>query len=232
MSPSFIHPPRVLNRRALDPCPVVELCFTDRQSKQRVYIPIYQLNGYTLFTALVLVNSETTIAFASDGMTPALCGTVSSSPTPAPDPDTDPALPTIFFAFHDLGVRLAGSYRLRFTLSFCGGIEHTKCMVAFSAPFRVVGGEHYSGVQCATALTRMLAKHGVRVRIRENAHGTKTRARAEGKVEIKTARKGRDRIDATGTLAVLAPSTSPPPCADPWPDFLRAAAAVQDYANW
>ncbi|KAJ7624146.1 velvet factor-domain-containing protein [Mycena rosella] len=140
------------DRRVLDPTPVVEVCFYDPESQARVRVPIYQLNGYTLFAALVAADTGKHIAFLSDGITSALSGPANSAPTPAPDPDTDPALPATFFAFPDIGVRLTGTYRLRFTLSLCGDTEHTKRMVMFSAPFRVVSGAHYRGVKRAHPL--------------------------------------------------------------------------------
>ncbi|KAJ7467087.1 velvet factor-domain-containing protein [Mycena latifolia] len=200
------------DKRIFDPTPVVELCFYEVESQRRVRVPRYQLNGYTLFAKLVTADTHVEVAFASDGETSSLFGSAISTLFAASDPETEPPQPSVFFVFHDLGVRPAGTFRLHFTLSIPSPREnnHQSRMTVLSEPFQVVSGSLYNGVKPATPLTRTLARFGTCVRVRNMIRETKARSPKGSAPSGPRRRKPR-----TPVVAIHAPIPRYPPRAPP-----------------
>ncbi|KAJ6538829.1 velvet factor-domain-containing protein [Mycena vulgaris] len=161
---------RRVDRRILDPPPVVELCFYEPGTERRVPVPLYQLIGYTLQAVLV---------GADDAEVPdALSGPCSFFPFVARESDSgSPGAASLFFVFPGLSINLTGAFRLRFNLTSLQTNRQAPFHVVFSAPFRVVGSSQFRGLGDTTQLTRILAAHGASVRLRTE-RGTRTRSRA------------------------------------------------------
>ncbi|KAJ7213003.1 velvet factor-domain-containing protein [Mycena pura] len=151
-------------RRALTPMPTVELVFfqdTPHGSGQQVPVPVHLLKRYILLASLVEADTGAEIELLSDGATDVLSGASVSSVffTYA-----DGRAPRAFFACPDLGVRVIGIVRVKFTLTAVGSYGHHVCAEVLSQAFDVVGSASYGGVENATPLTRTLAGHGVHAR--------------------------------------------------------------------
>ncbi|KAJ7092073.1 velvet factor-domain-containing protein [Mycena belliarum] len=239
-----------VQRRTLDPVPVVELCFTDPENADtRVRVPKYQVHAHFLSARLVPADGcHDRNNFGMDDVNP-LIGSSASELVHAPDPATagpgkspDPGL---FFVFSELGVRPTGEFHLLFTLSICRTDAQAVTINILSEPFRVVSAADYGGVKCATPLTSTLAQFGAGVRVRTKPPPRKNPAHPRGSRNVDGKGKGKGKHKGTGPYGVndwrtpiLAPQPQYPAHAllersftpTPTPDPMLAVFGVQDAA--
>jgi len=140
----------------------------------------YYLNSPLHFAVVSLAekDSNTDVKLA-DGR-PAVCGTVACSVNRLKGKDDRFGA---FFIFHDLSIKIQGTYRLKYTLlEFSKEVKAVRSLcIAYSTPFKVSTPRDFGGLAETTFLCRSFADQGVRIRVRKNnARTTRKRGRVEG----------------------------------------------------
>ncbi|EPZ35961.1 hypothetical protein ROZALSC1DRAFT_26506 [Rozella allomycis CSF55] len=155
----------IVDRRPIDPPPVLQLIVETNDSDSD---EIWLNNPYYVVIAS-LVNAETGSVVELEGKakTP-LAGNCTSSGFRLKDMNNNDAL---FFVFQDLSVRIDGTFKLRFDL-FELVQQSDKayyCATAKSNSFKVYLAKHFPGLNESTPLSRYLADHGIKMRVRNDA---------------------------------------------------------------
>lgn len=172
------------DRRPVDPPPIVELRIFEGESRQNDITFSYNANFF-LFATLENARS---IAQGRVQTNPASFPVLTGTPV-AGMAYLDRPTPAGYFIFPDLSVRHEGKYRLSFALyeelkehkdmdSDDRGAEHVQNgrvdahvshrLEVKSAPFSVYSAKKFPGLTESTALSRMVAEQGCRVRIRRD----------------------------------------------------------------
>lgn len=172
------------DRRPVDPPPIVELRIFEGENRQNDITFSYNANFF-LFATLENARS---IAQGRVQPNPASFPVLTGTPV-AGMAYLDRPTPAGYFIFPDLSVRHEGKYRLSFALyeelkehkdmdSDDRGSEHVQNgrvdahvshrLEVKSAPFSVYSAKKFPGLTESTALSRMVAEQGCRVRIRRD----------------------------------------------------------------
>ncbi|KAJ7140495.1 hypothetical protein C8R43DRAFT_588415 [Mycena crocata] len=185
---------RIKDRRELDPFPAVELRFylpsddgkLEAQHEDYIEPPTARrVSRYKMIVKIVDANGKDASDFLDDGVTDIRAGTSTwiSKAVRVRVPTADPAIirSATFFGFPQLGVRVIGTFRLLFSLSFdIPEGQSVPVLSAISGPFNVVHAGNYSGVQISTLLAQSLADYGFPARIRKTARGVRrSKAKSE-----------------------------------------------------
>jgi hypothetical protein len=150
------------SRKPIDPPPVVEIQVSEQRDAKKFY-----LQSPYLFLVCQLVAAESKIPIKIQGkcaLTGALCSSLHRLRDSA---NTEGG----FFVFGDLSAKIAGEYRLQFSL-FDARLRDPdrKCVflaTAFSAQFKVVQHKDFKGLEESTFLSRAFSDQGVRLRLRK-----------------------------------------------------------------
>lgn len=80
-----------------------------------------------------------------------------------------------FFVFPDLSIRIEGRYRLKLCLFETIGNEVHHCKSIYSSPFMVYTAKRFPGMEESTRLSRTFADQGLKVRVRKNPRGKRSK---------------------------------------------------------
>ncbi|KAG1461307.1 hypothetical protein G6F55_003644 [Rhizopus delemar] len=147
----------VKDRRPIDPAPIIKLSVFNsdlQRIEESTDNPFYVTHA-----SLWSVDMNTQLDILHE--TRALIGSLVSSPSLLKDLDNQRSY---FFAFSDLSVRLAGQYRLKFSLIHLTRNEIVAFI--FSDPFTVYSAKTYPGMKESSELSKHLAKQGLKLTIR------------------------------------------------------------------
>jgi hypothetical protein len=150
------------SRKPIDPPPVVEIQVSEQRDPKKFY-----LQSPYLFLVCQLVSAESKIPVKLQGkcaLTGALCSSLHRLRDSA---NTEGG----FFVFGDLSAKMAGEYRLQFSL-FDARLREPdrKCVflaTTYSAQFKVVQHKDFKGLEESTFLSRAFSDQGVRLRLRK-----------------------------------------------------------------
>ncbi|KAJ2159272.1 hypothetical protein GGF46_003156 [Coemansia sp. RSA 552] len=162
---------RVVDRRPIDPPPVIQLTVrdpSDPYSQQYIVSPAYFMQVLLLDesgqSALLHIKGHVSAAMAGSMVSPLHTLRDTSSEQGA------------YFVFSDLSVRIEGAFRLRFVLFEMDGQQvHNRASIT-SDVFFVYSPKRFPGMMESTLLSRVFASQGLRIRIRTEA-GTKKRGK-------------------------------------------------------
>jgi len=173
-------------RRPLEPPPIVQITFgqlTGQETMTCLQSPYY-------FMTARLVTPDSTLDHLNlcDEDDEVLTGSVVSSLHRLKDIDNQDAG---FFVFGDLAIKIAGVYRIHFSLfEMSNGQVITRDTIA-TEPFTVYSPKQFPGPLESTFLSRTFADQGVRMRIRKEH-------RMHSKAVLPNKRKADEAVDKTG----------------------------------
>ncbi|KAI9702445.1 MAG: hypothetical protein M1836_000925 [Candelina mexicana] len=175
------------DRRVIDPPPIVQLTFREKQPKGAeselrypfnvVHCTLWNADGSTDETALVQADRRTTRR---------LMGTLVSSPFVGVDENNQEGC---FFCFPDLSCRTSGEYRLSFVLMCLevghletGGLTPVVTQV-MSDVFTVFTAKDFPGMRASTALTKALKRQGCAISVKKGNEKTSAHPQEKDNVE-------------------------------------------------
>jgi hypothetical protein len=150
-------------RKPLDPPPICEFMVGHDADPNQQFLQ----NPY-IFATVSLVDAVENLPYDGSGET-SLCGTLVSSLNCLKDHHNKNGG---FFVWGDISVKVAGNFRLRFTVHEFqqGNSPGVVCLgQAFSAVFKVRHPKDFQGLRASTLLSRSFSEQGVRLRIRKTA---------------------------------------------------------------
>ncbi|KAI8805297.1 velvet factor-domain-containing protein [Cladochytrium replicatum] len=158
-----------VDRRPVDPPPIIQLEFTDAQSSFTP-APGLESSYYFLYASLIAPDSVDELHFLRDGKTRSTTGSMVSSLYRLKGIDGKEGA---FFVFPDLGVRMEGIYRLKFSLYEIVNSEIYFCISIISDIFNVYAAKKFPGMEESTQLSRTFAEQGLKIRIRKETRNRK-----------------------------------------------------------
>ncbi|CEG64376.1 hypothetical protein RMATCC62417_01357 [Rhizopus microsporus] len=165
------------DRRPIDPPPIVQLIV--KQNDVPVDIQSLQIPFFVLHVTLWSDDrtEERNIISNPPKCTRVLMGSLVSSPSLLKNAKNEPGL---YFAFPDLSIRTEGRYTLRFSLMKLANSdfqENAKSKIVaqvFSDPFTVYSAKKFPGMTESTELSKIFAKQGLKIPIRNDVRARKT----------------------------------------------------------
>lgn len=174
------------DRRPIDPPPICELlCFNEKG--ERIGISCEEQIFFVCHCGLWSEDCEkerNLIAnpCASSTFTRILVGSLVSSTYSLLSPD---GIPSVYFIFPDLSVRMEGKYRLKFSLCNLGAVNNEDNSLIlnqgeapinseqFSDIFTVYTAKRFPGMTESTELSKCFSKQGVKIPIRHEVRSRK-----------------------------------------------------------
>ncbi|KAI8809079.1 velvet factor-domain-containing protein [Cladochytrium replicatum] len=197
-----------VDRRPVDPPPIIQLESIDAKSP---YTPAPGLEDsyYFLYASLIAPDSGDELHFLRDGKTRSTTGSMVSSLYRLKGIDGKDG---VFFVFPDLGVRMDGLYRLKFSLYEIFNSEIYFCTSIISDVFNVYAAKKFPGMEESTQLSRIFADQGLKIRIRKETRSKKgkdssgTQEQTIAQADIVDATSGdRDTIGQSKVSRALSP---------------------------
>ncbi|KAJ3087202.1 hypothetical protein HK102_011607 [Quaeritorhiza haematococci] len=171
-----------VGRRPLDPAPVVQLEIHEDPCNSE-YSPLVDNPYYFMYATLLSPHTGQELRLLRDGRTRTTTGSTISALVHLKD---DEYREGSFFAFPDLGVRMEGTYRLKFSLFEIVGPGISFCASICSDEFEVLPAKKFSGMMESTPLIRAFAEQGLRIRIRKTRKLYKKRSLKSSKCNSDT----------------------------------------------
>ncbi|KAI7865097.1 velvet factor [Spinellus fusiger] len=168
------------DRRPIDPPPIVQLIVKQKgQESAMLDLQSLQIPFFVLHVTLWSDDrqEERNIISNPPKYTRVLMGSLVSSPSLLKNPEGEPGL---YFAFPDLSIRTEGRYTLRFSLMKLVSADFqqnaTSSIIAqiFSDPFTVYSAKKFPGMTESTELSKVFAKQGLKIPIRNDVRSKKS----------------------------------------------------------
>ncbi|ORY91367.1 velvet factor-domain-containing protein [Syncephalastrum racemosum] len=163
------------DRRPIDPPPIVKLIVQQESEGGSVPVDIHSLQTpfFVLHVTLWSADREEERNIISNPpkCTRVLMGSLVSSPSLLKNPEGEQGL---YFAFPDLSIRTEGRYTLRFSLmklsssDFQADAKSKIIAQVFSDPFTVYSAKKFPGMTESTELSKVFAKQGLKIPIRND----------------------------------------------------------------
>lgn len=129
---------------------------------------------YFMYASLISADSEEELHLLRDGKTRSTTGSIVSSLYRLKDLNGQEGA---FFVFPDLSIRMEGSYRLKFSLFEIINTDIYYCASVISDVFEVYPAKKFPGMKESTALSKIFADQGLKIRIRKE---TRQKKRTKG----------------------------------------------------
>lgn len=167
------------DRRPIDPPPIVQLIVKQVGHDIPIDIELLQIPFFVLHVTLWSEDKqeERNVISNPPKCTRVLMGSLVSSPSLLKNTKGEHGL---YFAFPDLSIRTEGRYTLRFSLiklvnsDFQEDAKSKIVTQVFSDPFTVYSAKKFPGMTESTELSKVFAKQGLKIPIRNDVRVKKT----------------------------------------------------------
>ncbi len=156
---------KATERKPLEPCPIVELRFSDPNAHGR-HLSLRAHPFYFAYASLLDSKTNREVLTTEDNRSKSLCGSVASSLYRLKDTDD---VHGAFFVFPDIAARVEGTFKLEISIFEVIGTEVFKRYTTMTNSFVVYHPREYKGVLDGTSLSKCFVDQGLKIRYRKES---------------------------------------------------------------